>query len=559
MNKNITIVTGLWDLGRGDMNGWAKRDFQEYIDKFVDLLKTDCNMAIWIPKSLEKIVWENRKKENTAVYFKENEDFKTWFPFYNEIQKIRTSDSWINIAPWLSESPQAVLEYYNPIMMSKLFMVHDTSILNPFNSDYFFWIDGGLTNTVPTSYFTEDLVIDKLEQYCDIYNKFIHITYPYTSNDEIHGFEREKMAEYCKTDFVKYVARGGFFGGEKSIIEKINGFYYDILSSTLTSGYMGADECLFTILCHNYPELIHRYEIEGNGLLWPFFEHLKTLKITDSTSQNKSINKIKTSLYVISYNSPSQFETLLLSFEKNDPDFLKYPRKILLNNSLDRSTDQKYSEICHKYGFEEIKKDNIGICGGRQFVAEHFDKSDSDFYIFFEDDMNLHDNNNGICKMGFTRYVKNLYKNSLKIIYNEKFDFLKLSFSEFYGDCSVQWAWYNIPQNTRELYFPNNNVLPTIGTSPYAPKTDFKTIKRIDQISYIEGNVHYCNWPLWFNKSGNKKVFLNVKWDMPYEQTWMSHVFQEQMRGNIKSAVLLLSPINHHRFEFYPGTERKES
>lgn len=137
MNKNITIVTGLWDLGRGDMNGWAKRDFQEYIDKFVDLLKTDCNMAIWIPKSLEKIVWENRKKENTAVYFKENEDFKTWFPFYNEIQKIRTSDSWINIAPWLSESPQAVLEYYNPIMMSKLFMVHDTSILNPFNSDYF--------------------------------------------------------------------------------------------------------------------------------------------------------------------------------------------------------------------------------------------------------------------------------------------------------------------------------------------------------------------------------------------------------------------------------------
>jgi hypothetical protein len=29
MNRDITIVTGLWDLKRGDIVGWGKRDFQQ--------------------------------------------------------------------------------------------------------------------------------------------------------------------------------------------------------------------------------------------------------------------------------------------------------------------------------------------------------------------------------------------------------------------------------------------------------------------------------------------------------------------------------------------------
>ena len=41
---------------------------------------------------------------------------------------------------------------------------------------------------------------------------------------------------------------------------------------------------------------------------------------------------------------------------------------------MDRSTDDKYKELCTKWGFEEIKKDNIVICGGRQFIAEHFEE-----------------------------------------------------------------------------------------------------------------------------------------------------------------------------------------
>lgn len=557
MNNNITIVTGLWDLGRENLSGWGQRNFQDYKDRFFELLETDINMAIWIPKEFEEDVLKIRKLENTKIYIKEVKDFETWFPYFNEVQKIRNNNEWKTFAGWLPESPQASLEYYNPMMMCKMFMLHDTSIFNPFNSNYFYWIDGGLTSTVSRGYFTNDKVLDNLDYHTQLTEKFTFITYPYTSNDEIHGFERKKMAEYCNVDYVDYVSRGGFFGGSKEQLSKINSLYYNILHDTLTNGYMGADECLFTILTYQNSDLIERFKIESDGLVWPFFEYLKGVK--NIQKSKKSNDEIKTSLYVLTYNSPKQFETLLSTFIDVDENFITKCRKILINNSTDRTTDLEYKKLCDKYNFEEIKKNNIGICGGRQLVAEHFDESDSDYYLFFEDDMNLHHKTTNVCRSGFMRYKENLFNKSLKIIHENNYDYLKLSFSEFYGDNTVQWAWYNVPQDIRDKFFPNKNKLPINGLDPNAPKTLYKEIKCLEDLPYIEGEVHYCNWPLWMGKEGNKKVFINTKWDRPQEQTWMSFVFQLQKEGKIKSAILLLSPIDHERFDFYPAQDRREN
>ena len=61
MNKNITIVTGLWDMGRGELDGWAKRDFTSYKDRFFEMLESDAQMCIWIPRDLEEEVIRIRK------------------------------------------------------------------------------------------------------------------------------------------------------------------------------------------------------------------------------------------------------------------------------------------------------------------------------------------------------------------------------------------------------------------------------------------------------------------------------------------------------------------
>jgi hypothetical protein len=54
-------------------------------------------------------------------------------------------------------------------------------------------------------------------------------------------------------------------------------------------------------------------------------------------------------------------------------------------------------------------------------------------------------------------------------------------------------------------------------------------------------------------------MFLETKWAYPFEQTWMSYIYQESLKGRIVTSVLLATPTEHDRFFHYPIDERKES
>jgi hypothetical protein len=54
-------------------------------------------------------------------------------------------------------------------------------------------------------------------------------------------------------------------------------------------------------------------------------------------------------------------------------------------------------------------------------------------------------------------------------------------------------------------------------------------------------------------------MFLDTKWAHPYEQTWMSFIYQETIKGNINPAILLATPTEHDRFEHYSSNERREN
>lgn len=569
MSKSkTTIVTGLWDLGRGQISGWARRDFQQYKERFYQLLQTDSNLVIWIPKELEADVLEIRKdkKSKTQIYHKELKDFETWFPFWNEVQKIRTDEKWKNFAGWLPESPQAALPYYNPMMMCKMFMVNDTAIMNPFDSKYFYWIDGGITNTVHPGYFTTDNVFEKLHEYTNHINKFVFLSYPYTANEEIHGFERKAMAKYCNKDFVDYVCRGGFWGGKKDMIHKMNDSYYGVLRDTLTAGHMGADECLFTILAHQLPKEVHRFEIEGNGLIWPFFEMIKgfetpeaeKLVITSKTDDSKvpyvqSKEEVEmnrkgdgVNLYIVTFNSPPQLQMLLDTIQESNPELLSRTNKFLINNSIDESTNKGYDEICTRYRFTQIKEGNLGVCGARSWAAKHFNESDAKYIIWFEDDM-LMEKDLKICKNGLNMHCDNWMDKCIEIVERETLDFIKISFSEFYGDHHEQWAWYNVPGNVKEKYFPDGEH-----------RLKFEQTGVYRGLSYLIGEVYYSNWPSVMTKAGNYKIFLETAYASPFEQTIMSHAFQLTKEGRLRSAVLMSSLVNHNRVYHYSKDIRKE-
>ena len=132
--SNITLVTGIWDIGRGELNeGWG-RSYQHYLAKFEQLLKVEENLIIFGDEELKEFVFKRRDTSNTQFIVRP----LSWFTdseFFPLIQKIRNDDTWRSRSGWLSESTQARLENYNPLVMSKVFLLHDAKICLLYTSD----------------------------------------------------------------------------------------------------------------------------------------------------------------------------------------------------------------------------------------------------------------------------------------------------------------------------------------------------------------------------------------------------------------------------------------
>lgn len=563
LNKDMTIVTGLWNINR------VGRDFTHYIEAFKRFLDIPQNLFIFIPQEYEHLVWEKREKHNTFVKVYELEDVKKMYqPFWDRTQRIRTDNKWLNQSGWLQNSPQAVNEWYNPIVQSKMFFMNDVTIWNPFDTDYFFWLDAGITNTVPHGHLAFDNVLSKLT---DIGNPFLFLSYPYEADKEIHGFDFKAINTYAGKE-VKYVCRGGLFGGHKNQINEANSTYYALLDKSLSAGFMGTEESIFSIMAHSEPEIYRRYELDGNGLIVKFTEAItkdnvtlveppKRPKINNKKYTDKDVEKVKTNLYVLTFNFAEQVLHTIKSMQKT-PEWLEKPNLFLLDNSTEEEYRQKNREICKEYGFEYINLGkNTGICGGRQAAAEHFHESDADYMFFFEDDMTVNPPSlkGEYCRNGFRKYIPNLYNIVHKIMMKDNFDFLKLSFTEVYFDNDKQCSWYNVPQHVRTENWPHYDKLPVSGLDPNVPLTDFNNIRNMDGVTYIDGEVYYANWPMIVSKEGNKKMFIDTTWAHPYEQTWMSHMYQMTKKGDLKPAILLASPIWHDRIKHYKPEERREN
>jgi len=550
---NSTIVTGIWDLSRDSLSeGWG-RNYQHYIDNFSKLLSSlpdDTPLIVFGEDKLETLVYQYRNRDNTKFYLHNKEDFKgNFFPFFDRVQQIRIKEEWLNQVGWLRDSTQAKLDFYNPMVMSKMFLLHNAKVFNPFSTEYMFWLDGGITNTVHPGYFSHDKVLNKLE---NIVKKFLFVCFPYETTTEIHGFNINDMNKICDAN-VNRVARGGFFGGHIDYISEANNLYYSLLNDTLSQNLMGTEESVFTIMTYKDPDIYHYETIESNGLINIFFEKLKNSQTYSEIHNKQNLRKKHENnnilLYINAFNSPEQLQMVLDSFEKYDRNFLDKTQKILLNNSTKDVLYSSYDDICNKYNFKDhFKYGNKGVCGSRQFAAEHFADSGSRYMIFFEDDMLL--DFNGSCNFGFNKNIHNLFNRILKVMKNEEYDFLKFSFSEFYGHNGEQWSWHNVSTENRLKYF---------GRIQKKPNTKFSCIKTIDGLPYAEGEVYYSNWPHIIDQEGNQKCFLDTKWARPFEQTWMSHIYTLTLENKIKPAILLASPITHNRVHFYEASERKES
>lgn len=266
----VTLVTGLLDLGRGRLAPTFQRSFEDYRRSFRQLLEMPVPIVAYVDPNLADFVRSARGDAPTHVVSTRLEDLEA-LGLFDAVQRIRTQRTWRAQAAWLEQSPQGQLPHYNPMVFSKLPWLAEQARANRFSTSHFAWIDAGITRTVSHEMLKRPDVGRALAARLE---RLLFLCYPYRGAAEIHGFPRAAMARLCQTPYVEWVARGGFFGGRRDYIETAARIYEALLEDSLGRGLMGTEESVLTILAHLHPGMTDRFVLEENGLVGPFFDSL---------------------------------------------------------------------------------------------------------------------------------------------------------------------------------------------------------------------------------------------------------------------------------------------
>ena len=266
---SITLVTCLLDLGRHGLAADAyqfKREFKMYLDAMQDWLTHTYPKVVYtsqnIVDEMMKTMSEESKKTTKFIVTSTEELRSKWLgpDNYDRVQELRTSEEWRKRASWLANSPQAGLKDYNPLVMSKMFMVRDAARQNYFNTSHFLFLDAKHNCRRPKIMTPKNDHIIRAH----MFDKFLLTTFDYTPSTEVHGFEYQAFNKYCnKPNYEKQqlvrVGRGGIFGGSAFVMEFITAMYDVALTATLREGFMGTEENILSIVMYQVKHYVDEF------------------------------------------------------------------------------------------------------------------------------------------------------------------------------------------------------------------------------------------------------------------------------------------------------------
>ena len=219
--NNVTIVTAFFDIGR-EHNGDGRK-LTDYLDWIKKTLQLNCNLFIVTEKKFVDFMKDNRPSKY-KTYIKEdileNASYYKYLPRMKEI--LNSEDYKTRIA--YPNRVECTLPEYNVIQYSKFGWLADAIKENPFDSDYFFWADAGISR------FFLDININI--QYPSNTNKIIN-----NSNNKFIIQQRYDLNNYIiNENFIwgaENLMKGTMFGGYKDIVLKIGSLIREVFEKEM--------------------------------------------------------------------------------------------------------------------------------------------------------------------------------------------------------------------------------------------------------------------------------------------------------------------------------------
>ena len=249
--SKVTIVSALFDIERVDGRPW-----EEYLKWFEEFLKLKTPMILFVSEDVAEFIGEKRNDIPTEIVV-QNVDQIPYYDLKDEIQEILDTDEYKeNISdPDRIECKQSM---YSVIQYSKFPWLKDAAAANPFDSDYFFWLDAGGSRffgiyDLKKEYPSKDAV-KSLEDMGESFLVQMNTEYYKDLSDA-----KELDLDYLY-DNRSYVL-GSMFGGHKNVVPKVCDIVEDIfLNEMIKKGNVNNEQIALGYLIKKYPDEFATYE-----------------------------------------------------------------------------------------------------------------------------------------------------------------------------------------------------------------------------------------------------------------------------------------------------------
>jgi len=213
---SATVVTALYDIGRENFDG---RRMAQYFDWFKKTLTLNCPLVVYCDESVNDFIQINRPealKEKTKIINQKLEEI----PYYylkTQIDAILLNDDYKSKIKDANRI-ECKTSLYSIIQYSKFPWVEAAANNNFFSSDYFIWMDAGLSRLIPDVDYTKEYPGKNfLSQVKNFEGKALFQAYMLPYQDLFDSVTLTTDYFYDNRSYVM----GGMFGVDKQAIKNI--------------------------------------------------------------------------------------------------------------------------------------------------------------------------------------------------------------------------------------------------------------------------------------------------------------------------------------------------
>lgn len=255
---STTIVTALYNIGRDKLTGKeAHRSFTKYLNWFKHLLWMNAPMVIFIPYELRSYVIENRPPQYpTRIIIRKFEDLSAYRyhdPIQHTIDKmVQEPNSDGNIPEYFHNCPEFITAKYETIIFSKFDFLKEVASANPFNTEYFIWLDAGTFYQDPP--FNYNLPWPDPYKIRTLRDKFLISDFCFDIQNTKPLADKREYLRRNQNEICAFA-----LGGTRKAIDRVHSQFWHEVENALNMGVINNEQHILQLMALEHPEYYYSW------------------------------------------------------------------------------------------------------------------------------------------------------------------------------------------------------------------------------------------------------------------------------------------------------------